>query len=106
MWFVSLEDNITRLNSHTHDGVNSSKITSSSVNSVKQTVLAGAFSLVGTQYRATVTMPGTLDFDNYVIVIKDPTTKDQVYLSVEKVTSTSFYIYTNTQQDYEVYLVS
>lgn len=106
VWFPALEDNITRLNSHNHDGTNSSKLESSSITAIRQTTVSGDFSLVGSQYRATVNMPSGLDFDDYLIVCKDPASQDQVYLSVEKISDAQFYLYTNTQQDYEVYFVS
>ena len=106
VWFPALEDNITRVNSHNHDGTNSSKLASSSITAVHQTVNSGDFSLVSGEYRATVNMPGGLDYDDYIIVCKDPASQDQVYLKVEKITDSQFYLYTNTQQDYEVYFVS
>lgn len=106
VWFVAIEDNITRLNAHTHDGTNSSKITSSSISAVTQTVVSGSFGLVGTKFEATVTAVGITNIDEYAIHVKDPTTKDPIYLEVEKVSTTQYKLFTNTVQDFEVYYLS
>jgi len=106
VWFVSIEDNIKRLNSHSHNGTDSAKITSSSVTSTHQTVLSGTFSVVGGRYRSTVSMAAGLSFDDYLIICKDPSSGDQVFLSIEKIDANSFYLYTGIQQDYEVYFIS
>ena len=106
VWFPALEDNITRVNSHTHDGSNSSRITSQGIAAVTQTVLSGAFSLVGSKYEATVTATGVANIDEYAIHVKDPTTKDPIYLEVEKISTTQYKLFTNTVQDFEVYYLS
>lgn len=107
VWFPALEDNITRVNSHNHDGSNSEKLTSANIAAVRQTVLSADFIDQGNgEFRATVAMPAGVLFDDTVILAKDPTTKDQVYLKLEKIGDSSFYLYTNYQQDFEVYFLS
>ncbi len=103
-WFPALEDNIQQSNSHSHDGVNSEKISSVNFVATVSTILAASFvDQLDGYYRALVTIPSGVLLDNVAITVKDPTTKDQIYLKVAKVTPTSFYIYTNTVQDVEVY---
>ena len=104
VWFPALEDTITQLNSHSHNGVDSEQLSSLSVVASKLTVASGSFSDQGNGYwRATVNMPSSNLVDNFVIQIKDPTTKDPIYLKMEKLSATQFYIFTNTVQDVEVY---
>jgi len=106
VWFVALEDNITRLNGHTHDGSDSSKLPSSAITPNKSTVVSGSFSLVSGEFRALVSVPAGMAYDDLVVICKDPATGEQVYLSVAKVSATTFYLYTSIQQDYEVYFLT
>lgn len=104
VWFPALEDNIDLQNSHKHDGVDGEKISALDLVASTATVLAASFADQGNGYhRATVTVPGGGLVDNYVIAVKDPTTKDPVLLKMEKFSSTQFYLYTNFVQNFEVY---
>ena len=104
VWFQALNDNITQSNSHTHNGVDSEKISSVSFVSTVSSVLAASFVAVSAGiFRSLVTIPSGALLDTMAVTIKDPTTKDQIFLKVEKVTPTTFYIYTNIVQDFEVY---
>lgn len=104
VWFLALESNIQQSNSHNHDGVNSEKISSVNFVATVTTVLAASFvDQLNGYHRALVTIPSGVLLDNLVVSFKDPTTKDQIFLKVEKVTVTSFYIYTNFVQNVEVY---
>lgn len=104
IWFPAMEDNIDQMNSHNHDGIDSEKIDISSVQKLTQTVLNTDFVDQGDGYhRALVTVPGGFLVDDFTIVLKDPTTKDQIHAKIEKVSGVTFYIYTNTVQNFEVY---
>lgn len=104
VWFPALEDNIDLSNSHDHDGVDGEKISAINLLSTTLTVTAGSFVDQGNGYhRATVTVPSGGLVDNFVIAVKDPTTKDPVNLKFEKLNTTQFYLYTNTVQNFEVY---
>lgn len=104
VWFPALEDNINQLNTHDHDGVDSEKIIVTNLTKVSATVLGASFVDQGNGYfRALVTMPGGLSYDNFIVTVKDPTTKEIIYLKQEKVSSTTYYLYTNTQQDFEAF---
>lgn len=104
VWFPALSDNIDLSNSHTHNGTDGEKISGKDLNASTATVASGDFSDQGDGYwRATVTVPGGGLVDNYVIAVKDPTSKDPVFLKMEKLNTTQFYLYTNFVQDFEVY---
>lgn len=106
VWFPALEDNINQSNTHKHDGLDSEKIDAIDLvtTGAKLTVPNTDFVDQGDGYwRATVTVPGAGLVDNYVVTVKDPTTKEPIYLRMEKLNSTQFYLYTNTVQNFEVY---
>ena len=103
-WFPALEDNINLSNSHTHNGVDGEKISGINLLASTLTVLAASFADQGDGYwRSTVTVPSGGLVDNYVVAVKDPTTKDPIFPKLEKLSATQFYIYLNTVQTVEVY---
>lgn len=106
VWFPALEDNITRLNSHDHDGLNSNKLESKNIKATNETILGASFTASGNAFRTLITMPTGLLFDDCAIIAKDPSTKDQVYLKIEKFSVSQYYIYTNIVQDFEVYYLT
>lgn len=96
VFFSALEDDIQQLNDHTHNGVNSAKITSSSVTATTSTIVAAGWVHQGNgTYRQTVTMPGSLQYNDYFVQVKNTTTGHQYFPTIEKVTATTFYVYVN-----------
>lgn len=95
-WMPAIADNFTQQDGHTHDGVNSPLLSSSAFTVI--TVAASAAGWVsqgnGT-YKQTVTMPGTLAYDNKNIAFRDASSGDILYLTCKKVTATTFDIYIN-----------
>jgi hypothetical protein len=107
VWFPAIEDDIQQLNDHTHNGSDSEKIPSTSVESSHLTVVSGSFADQGNGYwRATVTLPAGTDYDKLQIIARDPASGEAVYLRHAKVSATSAYIYTNFVQNFEVYFLS
>lgn len=102
IWFAALESNIQRLNDHNHDGTNSNKLTALSFTLLVDNLVMGDFSVVGDEYRATVTVPAGISVDETTIKFRDPTTKDPMYLKVEKISLTQFYVYALEAVDAEV----
>lgn len=103
----ALEDNITRLNGHTHDGVNSSKLLVQNFQSTKQTILAANWVLSVTNpghYSQTVTIPAGFTYDDFVIDFRDASNR-KIYPGVTKLSNTTFTIFTidNTQAFTAVY---
>ena len=85
-WFPNLYDNITQLDAHTHDGITSSKLTSSSLTAVTSALTSGDWAAVSGKtglFSQTVGMPTGLDFDDYFVVFKD-SSGDQLFLNAEK----------------------
>lgn len=96
VFFPALEQNFQQLNDHTHNGANSAKIPGSSVTSVAQAVVGSWSPTSGGTYRQIVTLPGTMLFDDYAILFRDQASpKKQLFLDVEKISSNTYYVYTN-----------
>lgn len=93
-WFPALESNIQKINDHNHNGSNSEKLTSESVVSTTQQIIPGDWALQGNGlYRATVLMPGSLEFDTKLISLR---TNNKIVLGdIQRVTANSFYVFVN-----------
>jgi len=93
--FENLESNFTRLDGHTHDGVNSPLLTAQAFVGVAETIHAANWITYGGpigHYRQLVSVaPGFL-FDTIGISFR---TTDGKYISptVERVTNTTYYVY-------------
>lgn len=106
LW-TALEGDITRLNGHSHDGTDSTKLSAISVLATKQTIAHAswaAYSGPAGHYRQAVTMAAGYTFDENTIDFRD-LNGCKVYPTVEKIDNTSFYIYTidNTMDFLAVY---
>ena len=96
VFFPALEDNITRLNDHTHNGTNSARLTATSADAVSQSISAASWaSQGGGMYRQTVTMPSFIFFDTHAIQFRNSSTGEIMYLQAVKVTSNTYYVYIN-----------
>lgn len=95
-FWTDLANAIQVLNDHTHNGTNSELLTAASSLAVTQTVSSGSWGadLGGSKYRQLVTLPGTLIFEGSVIQVR-LSTGEMVYPTIEKVSSTTYYIYSN-----------
>lgn len=94
--FDALEDDIQRLNDHSHNGTDSTKLTAQSITGVSQTILAAAWVTYGGpigHYRQQVTVPAGFDFDEVQIAFRT-TAGAYIYPTVEKVSDTQFFVYT------------
>lgn len=96
-----LESDIQQLNDHTHNGTDSAKLTAASVPAVTQSVSSGSWaSQGGGMYRQTVTIPSSLTsvggtYDSCNIQMRDASNGRPLMLTLEKVTSTTYYVYIN-----------
>lgn len=96
IFFPALEFDIQQLNDHNHNGVNSAPVAGGSIQATTQDIFAADWvSVGGGTYRQLVTMPGALQYDNFIIGAKLTATMDQFYPVLEKVTNNTFYIYIN-----------
>ena len=96
--FTALEDDITQLNDHTHNGTNSSRIAVSAMPVSTQSISSGSWAAVSGQtghYSQTVTLSGGLLYNEVVITFRHPSTGDQIFATVTKASSTSYVVYTS-----------
>lgn len=105
VFFPALEFDIQQLNDHAHNGINSAPIASGNIVATTQNLSAASWvSVGGGTYRQLVTMPGSLQYDNFIIGAKIDSSEDQFYPTLEKVTANTFYIYINdNSKDVTVY---
>lgn len=102
LW-TALEDNIQRLNDHSHNGVNSASLNATSIVSLTATAASGnwaSYSGPIGHYRQQITLPAGLDFDTVQIGFHT-SAGAVIFPTVEKVSDTQFYVYsTNNTIDF------
>jgi hypothetical protein len=89
LFWDALESNQDKLDGHTHDGVNTPRIAGTTF-----AVTAAGWAASGIHYRQTITLPTGFTYDNTRISVRR-STGEQCYPTLEKISSTKFYIYTN-----------
>lgn len=96
-FFTAMEDNIQRVNDHTHNGTDSPPLPAQSISGVTQSILAVNWVANGPTgfYRQLVTVASGFDFDKVFISFRLTASGDYVYPTVEKVSTTSYYVYIN-----------
>ena len=93
LWFAALEDNITALDAHTHDGTTSPRLTP-----ITQTISSASWASEGNStWSQTVTITSanaslTVDGTSMEFRLSNGTI---IYPTVEKVTATTYKIYIN-----------
>ena len=96
VFYPALEDNITRVNGHTHDGVDSAQLTAASIIGISDTILAASHTDNGNgNYSQVVNMPVGLEYDDYSMTFRDASTGDQLLLSTEKESTSTYTIRVN-----------
>lgn len=95
LW-TALQDDIAHIDAHTHNGTDSPKLSVQNLNVTTQAIshLNWAANGPAGHYRQTVTMPAGFTYDNFIIDFRKTTTGEKIYPTVEKVTSTTYFIYT------------
>lgn len=102
LWFPAIEANIARDDAHDHDGSDSKRLSGPGSSDVEtQAIAAAGWAALGDgsgQYSQTIALPtvnGTqLQYDAISIEFR-LSTGERVYPLVEKVSATSFKVYTN-----------
>lgn len=71
-FFPDLEDNITLVNGHKHDGTDGEKINIKDTVAQTQTIASGSWGadLGGSNYQQTITMPAGVEFDKVSMTFK------------------------------------
>lgn len=94
IWFPALEDDIQQLNDHTHDGSNSAALAATAIQSGTVSVPSGSWASDGTgRYKQTVTCPAGFTMD-YHIQIVIASSGNLIHPTIEKLSGTTFRIYT------------
>jgi hypothetical protein len=96
-WFTDLEHNIDRVNAHKHDNIDSERVASKDLSTTTQDILAAAWGsdLGFSTYRATVTFPTGVTFENHSITFIDTDNGHQVFPTVTKASSTTMTVDVN-----------
>lgn len=96
-FFDELESNITLSNSHEHSGIDGEKIKAKNLSKGSGAILSASWSAVSGQagtYRQLVTVPTGYTVDLAQIKISDAS-GNPLLLSIEKASSTTYYVYIN-----------
>jgi hypothetical protein len=93
--FTALEDNITQLDGHTHNGTNSALLPAQSIVGVSQTISSASWIANGAtgHYRQAVTLPAGFAFDTVTISFRT-TAGAYIIPTIEKISATQYYVYT------------
>jgi hypothetical protein len=95
-FFPDLAADIQQLNDHNHNGTNSAQLTIQSIAVTTQAIASGSWAATsGGTYKQTVTLPGTLTYDAISMEFRITSSKHIIYPTIEKVSSTTYDIYTN-----------
>lgn len=95
VWFPALNFNIVQLNSHNHDGSTSSLINAAVIVGGSVSIPSGSWvSDVTGRYKQDVTVPAGFTVDSYNIQVRITSSGHIIYPTIEKLTSTTFRIYT------------
>ena len=92
----ALSTNMEVLDTHSHNGVNSEKIASSSITKPEIILASNAWVLDGADYKQTVTLPNGYDFDKTHIKFVISSGDDQgsvIHPTVVKISSSTFSVY-------------
>lgn len=96
LFWPALEDDIQQLNDHTHNGINSATLTAAAIIGVTDTILAASWvATSGGTYRQLVTTPPSITYDDYGRSFRITSSGHEVNPTVEKVSATTYYVYTN-----------
>jgi hypothetical protein len=101
IFFVTLEENWSRISEHNHDGSSSAKISSASIKGEQNTVSASNWQVVDGQkgtFRQLVQVPTGMEYAKVAITFyKNAADFSQLMLSTERVpgSTTQYYVYSN-----------
>lgn len=96
IWFDALEANIQRLNDHKHNGLDSAKLSTSSIEALSSTIDSADFTLVSGEYQYDLTLPPLILLDTSAIEFRDATTRDRIYLKYEMLSVSQIRVFSNT----------
>jgi len=99
IFFPALEDNIQQLNDHDHNGTNSKKIPSSSVEAVTETILAANWIEITPDnlWQQQITVPSGIDLTKTALHFTGSVSGDKFNITpiVRIITATVYYVQVN-----------
>jgi len=97
VFFPILENNIQRLNDHTHDGVNSNKIPPSSFTVVSSAISSANWgSATNGIYSQTITVPaGIAEINEYGVYFYNAANGHRLLLTMERASATTYNVFIN-----------
>ena len=95
IFFAALEDNIDQVNSHSHNGTDSEKLSTISSNVLTSDVLAASWAADGNTYKQSIIMPAGIVYDNVTISYKEAVTHEIAHLKTVKTATDTFDVYCN-----------
>ena len=97
VFWPDLEFNIQRINDHSHNGVNSAKLTNASIDSITQNILAAgwAFDVPSAAYKQTITVPAGVDLNKHYPRFKHVGTGEIVFLSATILSDSQYEVFIN-----------
>jgi len=105
-FFTAMEDNIQRLNDHTHNGSDAALLSAQSIVGIETTILAVNWVVHGATgfYRQLITSPAGIAYDTVQISFR-LADRSYVFPTIERVSAAQYYIYTidNTLAYFAVY---
>lgn len=94
--FPILEADITQIDGHSHNGVNSARLTRTAITSITALISSASWvATTGGTYRQLVTMPAGVSYGDVFINFVLTTLGHQIFPTVEKVSASTYYVYTN-----------
>jgi hypothetical protein len=98
VFWPDLEFNIQRINDHSHNGVNSAKLTTASIDALTNNVLAAGWEPVVDQlgtFKQTVTSPAGVNLDKHYPRFKNEATGEVLFLSFVQLNDSQYDVYIN-----------
>lgn len=93
VWFPALNGNITQLNDHNHNGINSAPLSTSSAVGASVNIPSGSWASDGTgRYKQDVTVPSGYNMTQYSITFY-LSTGEIIHPSITQLTGTTFRIF-------------
>jgi hypothetical protein len=92
----AISDNFVNLDNHSHDGLNSQKISSTALGKLEITLAPNDWALDGADFKQTVSLPNGYDFEKLQITFIIASGADQgsvIHPTVMKNSSSSFDVY-------------
>lgn len=99
VWFPALEDDIQQLNDHTHNGTDSHAISGGNITNNVVTIAAVDWVVFAPGYRFLLSIPADFTYDGShkeVRISGGPTDGAIVFPTIEKVSSSAMYVYSNS----------